>query len=127
MDHSNREQSDFNFAITFLTRLNYALVMCMEGSISYDMERWWQGLDILYRELSDDMKEDEIKKLETELKEIEPEVTQFIKNRNNGSENEITPQTYHKLRDIEMTLRKIIRAAGYKTRMKDDYRGGSLA
>ncbi len=116
----DRQKSEFNFAVSFLNRLNSAFYLCSNAKIELDLKGWIDSLVILYTELSDDMKDKEIEKKEEELKDLYSEVNIYITQRNKGIMRGVPPELYWKLVKYELFLRKVVKEAGYKTKMVEE-------
>lgn len=113
-----RDQSEFNFAISFLNRLNNWFYQAGLSAYELDGDGWYYALLNIKREIFDDMKEGE-----------QEEAQQFMKDLNGmlhtGKKKErskLTPDIYEKLDAYECFLRLIIKKAGYKTKFAEDPR-----
>lgn len=120
--NQNREQSEFNMAVSFLTRLNYFFYVCDLASMHLDVNQWFHGLAILYRELTGYMSEEEITTKQKELFDIVPALNNYLRLKNSKMNPEIPGELYKKLNDFEIFIRKVLKDSGLQTKMKDDPR-----
>lgn len=113
---SERQQSEFNMAISYLNRINYIIYLCNESALTRDYSKWFHSLLTLYREISTEMKKNkdnnEFNKAMKYIEKIQPMVTKY----NNSKE------LYMELHNFEMFLRKIMRDCGLQMKVKDDPR-----
>ena len=85
--------------------------------MSLDAFGWFHALLTIRRELSDDMKEDEMKESNTFMDTINVELAKLSKI---NKSNYIPQPLYKELDSFEIFLRRIVKSAGYKTKFKDD-------
>jgi hypothetical protein len=62
MDKYDRDQSEFDMAVSYLGRLNALFYQADQAAMNLDIYNWFHALLCLFRELSTEMKEDEIAK-----------------------------------------------------------------
>jgi len=113
------DKSEFNYAISFLNRINGWL--CIAGEMAYDCNPvgWFHALLVVLREMSDDINETVLKSFEKDRKEINSMI--IIDNKQNVK-NIISQDLYDKLHEFEIKLRIEIKKAGYKTKYSQDPR-----
>ena len=120
MAESPRGQSEFNMAISFLNRLNACFYAIDEAKMSLDVYTWFRGLDALFCELSNQMKDDEraefLRRLDG-LNNLMPHA-QSAQLRGRGVQSE----TVRQLRLFELDLRRVLKEAGLETKMINDPR-----
>ena len=116
----DRPQSDFNMAVSYLNRLNALFYIADEAAMQLNAYAWFQSLLTLFRELSTEM-------TDTELKEMEEKITKLAKLINNWNDqinktgkSTIPPELNTNLHRFELDLRKVLKHAGLQLRMKED-------
>lgn len=118
----DRDQSSFNMAVSYLNRLNILFMMADDAAMFSDSYGWFHALMAIRRELSTEMKPDELEhfsKEKTRLNEL------LAKNANQNARTgrgDIIPELYDGLDDFEMRLRDVLKAAGLQTKMMNDPR-----
>ena len=115
----NRSQSEFNMAVSYLNRLNALLYTADEAAMSLDVYTWFHSLMALYRELSTEMKPDEIKSFEQKISLLEPKITVSLSVAERGR-GDIEPDVYKTLHQFEMDLRHILKSSGLQMKMQED-------
>ena len=110
------EQSKFNFATNFLSRINAWLLIASDEAFSLNAKRWFHALLVVYREMADDMKGDTFDLFEAKRIELNESVMQL------KDINVIPPLLYQKIHLFEIDLRKEIKRMGYKTKYIDNPR-----
>lgn len=118
---SDREQSEFNMAVSYLNRLNVLFYMADQSAMDLDAYRWYHSLMCLFRELSTEMKPEEITQKEAELISINNLVQRNSIERRKTGVSRINPDLYKQLHTFEMWIRRILKEAGLQQRMKDDF------
>ena len=137
----SREQSEFNMAFSYLNRMNVLFYNANQSAIELDMYSWFHSLRALFRELSTEMKDEEVsywsgtyeqKEIinnngKKELKLIKTNGGQIdiinnmlskqIKNGHTGVS--INPELYDALDMFEMYIRGILKDSGLQTRMQE--------
>lgn len=123
MDNRNeREQSEFNMAISYLNRLNFLFYNADNASMNLDAHSWFMSLLALFRELSTEMKDKEIEEQENIIEEINKMMTSYNYKKKVRGIPGIENNLYKKLHKLEIYLRKITKQAGLQTKTKDDPR-----
>ena len=121
MDYST-DKSEFNFAISYLNRLNMLFYQALQAADELNAFKWHGYLLSLYRELSTHMKPTDEKAIEDRLFALLDKVQQqSITNANIGS-TAIEISLYKELHAIEKELRKILKDAGLETKLAEDAR-----
>jgi hypothetical protein len=115
----NRSQSEFNMAVSYLNRLNALLYTADEAAMSLDVYTWFHSLMALYRELSTEMKTEEIKKFEEKIGLLEPKITVSLAEAERGR-GDIEHDVYKTLHQFEMDLRHILKSSGLQMKMQED-------
>jgi hypothetical protein len=116
----DREQAEFNMAVSFLNRLNALFYMADEAAINLNAYLWFHTLMALYRELSQDAKDTEIQNLINIKKSISPLLSSNIEHQKKMGAVEINSELYDKLHDFEIQLRQILKSSGLLMKMKED-------
>jgi hypothetical protein len=138
MDEDFRDQSEFNMAVSTLTRLNVSLFLCNDHFRNMRLFQCFHELIILYTEVCTDMKgdllnlvtqgqiqdkkksaTDEFEIMENYISEVEPMVSSFSQG---TASPEIIKKLYTKLRFMKMLLLRIMKDAGLLMKMKQDAR-----
>ena len=117
-----RDQSEFNFALSFLNRLNTWFYAASEAAINLDPFNWFHALMIIRRELSDDMKGEEMKRADEYKNSINQMLPRAMQKIQFAGSKEISSELYDQLDSFEIFLRGIVKSAGYKSKFKDDPR-----
>ena len=118
MEH--KEQTEFNSAFQFIARLNGWLYLAGEASYHLDAHNWFNAIRQLYKELStymNDVKRQELKKSISKINEL---MKDYINKRERGH-NEIKPELYKLLEDLEIDLRFVMKESGLDMKMKEDW------
>jgi len=116
-----RDQSEFNMAVSYLNRLNTLFYACDYASIELDGYLWFHCLLALFRELSTEMKEDEISNLMDSITNMNQHIIQMMEVKSETGRNEIPPNLYIMLNNFELKIRRILKESGLQTKMKDDW------
>ena len=117
-----REKSDFNMAVSYLNRLNTLFYTADEASMTHNIYQWFNALLNLFRELSTEMKEDELKEKREEAEDIFKDVNKHVEEMNKTGIAQVTPELYWKLHNFELFLRRILKEAGLQMKMAEDAR-----
>ena len=125
MMNDEREQSEFNDALGYLSRLNSLFYLSDDYAISLNAHSWFHTLLALERELSTEMKPEEITKFETQQNEINNLIGNQIRQSQGAPTQSISPELYSKLHTFELSLRKIFKDARLQNKMKENA-GGAL-
>lgn len=121
MFNSNeRDQSEFNMGISYLQRLNSLFYYCDYASMNLDAFRWFHTLMTLYRELSTEMKEEEIIEWDNKIKNISILINIHLKNNQKTISSLIDPNLYNELHQFELFIRNVLKDAGLQNKMKED-------
>ena len=118
MAEAMRDQSEFNFAFSFLNRLNLQFYLAMDAAQNLNGFAWFHALLNIRRELSDDMKAGEMEIANKYMDDINNALSLLSKRKKPG--DTIPTELYKKLDSFEIFLRGIVKAAGYKSKFKDD-------
>ena len=117
---SDRPQSEFNMAFSYLNRLNSLFYVCDEAAISLDANSWFHTLLAIFRELSTEMKKEEQIKYREVIKKINDMLARHNTNFHSGGSTGINQELYDELFDFELFLRKILDDAGLLKRVVED-------
>lgn len=119
-----RQQSEFNMAVSYLNRLNALFYAADEAAITLDVSAWFHTLMSIERELSTEMKKtkeldelNQFKKMRETINSILEKNT--IRNNRTGR-LEVIPELYDALHDYELALRKVLREAGLQNKIMGD-------
>ena len=116
-DSEVREKSEFNDALGYLKRINACLYAADLYSTSLDYNQWFHSLMAFYRELSTEIKPDQMEKFRAAIIGLNNEINRL--NTANGR-IKLSSETYFKLNDFELALRKIYKDSGLQMRMQSD-------
>jgi len=120
MDINKREQNEFNMAVSYLGRLNNLLYLCDSASMERNADGWFHSLLALSRELSTEMKDDEIE----EISKKRTIINNLLHNQNiqymRTQRMEISNELYNNLNELELFLRNVLKESGLQSKMKDD-------
>lgn len=119
MADNNRDQSEFNMAVSYLNRLNNLFYLTGNAAISLDMYSWYHSLQVLFRELSTEMKDPEINQLEKDSQVILGLLARHMK-RTGAGPALVSPELYSKLHKFEMHLRRVMKESGLQTKIMDN-------
>jgi hypothetical protein len=114
------DKSEYNEAVNFLNRLNNCWYDLALAKYDKDIDKYSCCLDIIFAELSNDMKDKEKEQKYILLKEIIDEVNKINSTQQYSSSYQFSRTLWWKLHDMELWLRKIYSDAGYQTRRSDD-------
>jgi hypothetical protein len=117
---SNREQSEFNSAITYLNRLNALFYAADENSIALNGYNWYHTLLCIYRELSTEMSKEELNKLDSDSEIIKDLVNKEMLKQSKGISRGMSSELYKRLHSFELSLRSIMKESGLQLKMKED-------
>lgn len=116
----DREQSEFNMAVSYLNRLNALFYVCDEAAMDLNGHKWFHALLALYRELSTEMKDKEKEWFNEQMSKINTQVTLSEKKNLQTGQNSLTPELYNSLHAYEEEIRRILKKAGLQNKMMDD-------
>lgn len=120
-DYPDAQKSEFNMAVSYLSRLNSLFYICDDASMSLDANAWFHGCMALYRELSTELKPEEL----TEVEHLADKINTKIQRKNAYGQlpaNYIPSDLYKELHTLEVTLRRVCERAGLQKKMIDDAR-----
>jgi len=115
-----REQSEFNMAVSYLNRLNHLFYSCNASSMSLDAFGWYHSLMALFRELSTEMKPDEITSWQKKGTTINGLIRKNLDRCNRTGRQELSPDLYEELHKFELFLRNVTKKSGLQNRMQDN-------
>ena len=115
---NERNQADFNMAVSYLNRLNVLLSLCDDSAMQLDLNQWMHSLMALYRELSTEMTDKEIQETKNKFSEVNPKIQELNQNSIRRGKIEIDPKVYDELHSIELDLRKVLKSSGLQMKMK---------
>jgi ribosome recycling factor len=118
----DREQSEYSMSFNHLGRLNLILYLCDESSLSLNVDQWNHSLRVLFREITTEMKTEEITKFKTDFEEVNKLLQQHNQNMTSKVKASIHPKLYTLLEDIEIKLRMVLKDSGLLMKMKMDAR-----
>jgi len=116
-----REQSEFNMAISYLSRLNQLFYICDEAAMELNIKQWFQTLIVLFRELSTEMKDEEITNIKKKIKLTSNLVHDYESNETSGN-HEVGEDLYESLHELELDIRRVLKTSGLQLKMKDNPR-----
>jgi len=116
----DRQQSEFNMAVSYLNRLNALFYVCDEAAMNLNAFQWFHALLALYRELSTEMKDKEKADMRERQKRINPMVQAANTDATSKGVFMIKPELYDELHDFEMIIRGVLKDAGLQSRMLED-------
>lgn len=114
-----REQSEFNSAVSYLNRLNLLLAQADEAAMSLNAYGWNHSLLALYRELSTELNDEELKEYEETRRRIKPLLDLHLAQQAKGREG-VSAELYDALHYFEIKLRRIMRESGLQQKIQED-------
>jgi len=114
-----REQSEFNDALSYLRRINTCLTTADIASTNLDFFAWFHALMAFRRELSTEIKDDEITVYDPLIMEINQQINRVV---TSNGRLKYSGDVYMKLDYFERSLRKIYKDSGLQMKMKEDAR-----
>ena len=114
-----RQKSEFSGDVSYLNRLNYYFFLAGTASMELNAHSWYHSLQVLFRELSTEMKEEEITKWNKESEKINELIKDNLEEQQNTGMTSISPELYKELHNYELFLRGILKSAGLQNRMKE--------
>lgn len=120
LNPDQRDQSEFNMAISYLQRLNSLFYNCDHASMNLDAFRWFHTLMTLYRELSTEMKQEEMDEWSIKINKISQMINTQIKDSHKNIHLTINSELYNELHLFELFIRNVLKTAGLQNRMKED-------
>ena len=113
-----RGTAEFNMAVGYLNRLNALFYLADDAAMTLKIDTWMHTLMALFRELSTEMNETEIKKIKDKFQTVNTGVQQVLENTQRSGRMEIPPETYDQLHDVELDLRRVLKESGLQMKMK---------
>jgi len=118
MSGNERNQAEFNMAVSYLNRLNVLISICDDASMSLDMNQWMHSLMALFRELSTEMTDKEIENIQASFNHVNTHVQEINQNQIKRGKVEVEQDPYNDLHNIEIKLRKVLKDSGLQMKMK---------
>lgn len=115
-----RAQSEFNMAVSYLNRLNALFYAADDAAMSLDMHGWYHAVMGIYRELSTEMKDDEIKEMDTFANKVHELMVENDKRNQRFKRQEVSAEVYQKMHEFEMKVRKILKQAGLQNKLVEN-------
>ena len=115
-----RDTSEFNSAISYLNRINTLFTIAAQSSISLDIYTWYHSLLALFRELSTEMKPNELAIKESEMDNLNNDMNSYLDEYRNSGNNETPSKLYKELHKFELSLRKVMKESGLQQKIMDD-------
>lgn len=119
-EYNDRQKSLFNGAISYLIRLNSLFYVADNNAIKLDLYSWFNVLLAIYRELSTEMKPNEMEKLSAEIPELLNEFSNMRNMIDKSGKVNLNYALYKRLNDFEIELRRIQKDAGLLLKITDD-------
>lgn len=119
-DGKTRDVSEFNSAVSYLNRLNMLFSVCIESAVNLDPYMWFHTLLALYRELSTEMKPDELTYFEDNSVMINKEISDWMNMNKRHGPQPLPNELYKKLHKFELKLRSIMKEAGLQQKTMED-------
>jgi hypothetical protein len=116
----DRAQNDFNMAVSYLNRLNVLFYTANDAAMTLDAAAWFHTLMALERELSTEMRPDEIKAFALTRSKINNDLALNTARNTRTGRQEIPPTLYESLHSYELDIRRIVRESGLQTKIIDD-------
>lgn len=114
------EKTEFNFAISFLKRLDAFFWVADEAAIGLDSHAWFHALLVVRRELSPLMNPDELKLADEYKKQIHLKVAASRIRINRTGINEIPDDLYDLMDEFEIKMRSVLKRTGLLMKMQED-------
>lgn len=117
------DKSEFNYALSYLNRINAEFYICANAKMSLDIKAWLDSLVVIYTELTNFIKKyqpDEQIKRRNELKELYGKVNRYVTDSNKRPTQKVAPDLFWELIDFELWLRDIFGEAGLETKLVED-------
>lgn len=111
-----REQSEFNYALAYLERINHTFYFISQNYLSDNYYGWMKGLSLLYREVSTKMKQKERDAFENQLKSLYSKVHDYENQKMRTGKSIMNAQTHWELVEFENKIRSIIKESGIEGR-----------
>lgn len=115
----DRQQSEFNMAVSYLNRLNGLFYVADDAAIALDAGTWFHTLMALERELSTEMKADERNKYGELRHKVNELLAKNAQNAKRSGRTEIEPELYEALHQYEISIRSVLKEAGLQNKIVD--------
>jgi hypothetical protein len=119
---TERAQSEFNMAVSYLNRLNLLFYMADSAALDLDAGQWFHNLLALYRELSTEITDKEQEIFLEKIRKVNTLLVSHNIEYSRTQQRQIKPSLYETLQDFEINLRRILKSAGLQQKMMDDAR-----
>lgn len=116
----SEEKSEFNYAVEFLRSMRVLFNNSVEAMMSLDAHRWFQTLMAIAMELWDDMSDEQKTILKERIDNLGNKVAVNTNRVMTKGMNSIPRDLFNELYFFEGWLRDIFKAAGYKTKYRED-------
>ncbi len=116
---TEREQSEFNSAISYLGRLNLEHYILAEAKFQNNTSLWYSSLMVLFTELSTEMEPEEIEGHLKTIKELKARINRQQVVAARTGRNNIPQDLYWDLMSFELELRKVMRESGLQHHVKE--------
>lgn len=120
MEETQRQQSEFNMAVSYLNRLNQWFYLGGEARLKLDSFNWFHALVLIFSELSTEMTGEEIQKQNKVIMELNRDVVVNTQYCANTKQISIPSELWEKLHKFELFLRKVMKESGLQTKMKEE-------
>lgn len=117
------DKSEFNYAISFLNRINAEFYICANAKMTLDVKSWLDSLVVIYTELTNFIKkykQSDQDKMRKELQSLYAEVNKSVADFNKKPTHKVAPELFWKLVDFEIWLRDVFGEAGLETKLVED-------
>lgn len=118
-EETERNVSEFNMSVSYLNRLNQWFYLAGESSLKLDSFNWFHALTLLFRELSTEMKPEQIKEKRDEIPELNKKVVANQRKCMYTKKISIPKDLWFELFDFELFLRKICKVSGLQIKMRE--------
>ena len=118
MSSIERQQSEFNMAVSYLNRINTHLFLADEASLQLDPYNWSNALRTLFRSISSEMQDKEIEEFKSSFKKINEIIQNDNNSKKNYSQREIGSELYEMIEDVQIKLNKVLKESGLLLKMK---------
>lgn len=115
---TERTQSEFNMSVSYLGLLNSIYYVSAEASLRLDAHMWMHSLRTLYRTVSNELTEKEIQDYKIKFTQLNELLQKNNKNIMRTGQNQITPELYDGLEEIQMFLISVLKRSGLLIKMK---------
>jgi len=112
--------SEFNIAVSNLIVIRHLLNDCIIASRNLSSFDWIHSLTNLFKESTRYMTYKDIENKKKDIKEMLFKVNNSITKLNNHAVNQIKPEMYWELTELEIYLRNVLKKAGVLDKIKDD-------